>query len=152
MKFSLTVSVFLLCSSFFLAQGQEVVVNKSSNTPDTAVFINMKSTHTDSLTEYEIYRSLAHRRLNGYEQKIDEFAQRLSKENDKVRAKNQPSLIRLEKINASLRVRIESYKPERSWASLDKTEDVDLKNWITAALPGLRSHLELLRANEVGLN
>jgi len=30
---------------------------------------------------------------------------------------------------------------------LDKTEDAELKNWITATLPGLRSHLEMLRAN-----
>jgi len=26
-----------------------------------------------------------------------------------------------------------------------------LKNWISSTLPGLRSHLELLRANEEGL-
>ncbi len=34
---------------------------------------------------------------------------------------------------------------------LDKTEDPELKNWISSTLPGLRSHLELLRANEEGL-
>jgi putative membrane protein len=34
---------------------------------------------------------------------------------------------------------------------LDKTEDVELKNWITSTLPGLKSHLQLLRANEEGL-
>lgn len=34
---------------------------------------------------------------------------------------------------------------------LDKTEDVELKSWITSTLPGLRSHLQMLRANEEGL-
>jgi putative membrane protein len=34
---------------------------------------------------------------------------------------------------------------------LDKTEDVELKNWIIATLPGLRSHLQMLRANEAKL-
>lgn len=34
---------------------------------------------------------------------------------------------------------------------LDKTEDVELKNWITATLPGLKSHLEMLRTNEARL-
>lgn len=34
---------------------------------------------------------------------------------------------------------------------LDKTEDVELKNWITSTLPGLKSHLQMLRANEEGL-
>lgn len=35
---------------------------------------------------------------------------------------------------------------------LDKTEDVELKNWINATLPGLRSHLKMLRENEERLN
>jgi putative membrane protein len=35
---------------------------------------------------------------------------------------------------------------------LDKTEDVELKNWITATLPGLRGHLDMLRTSEEGLN
>jgi len=34
---------------------------------------------------------------------------------------------------------------------LEKTEDVELKNWITSTLPALRSHLQLLRSNEEGL-
>jgi putative membrane protein len=34
---------------------------------------------------------------------------------------------------------------------LKKTEDVELKNWITSALPGLRSDLKMLRASEEGL-
>lgn len=35
---------------------------------------------------------------------------------------------------------------------LNKTEDVELKNWITSTLPGLRNHLEMLRNNEERLN
>jgi putative membrane protein len=31
---------------------------------------------------------------------------------------------------------------------LNKTEDVELKNWITATLPALRSHLEMLEKHE----
>lgn len=34
---------------------------------------------------------------------------------------------------------------------LDKTEDAELKNWIITTLPGLRSQLETLRANELAL-
>ena len=32
---------------------------------------------------------------------------------------------------------------------LDKTEDPELKDWITATLPGLRTHLEMLKEHEV---
>lgn len=34
---------------------------------------------------------------------------------------------------------------------LDKTEDAELKSWITSTLPALKSHLQMLRANEEGL-
>lgn len=34
---------------------------------------------------------------------------------------------------------------------LNKTEDVELKNWITSTLPGLKSHLDMLRTNEARL-
>jgi putative membrane protein len=34
---------------------------------------------------------------------------------------------------------------------LNKTEDMELRNWITSTLPGLRSHLKMLRASEEGL-
>jgi putative membrane protein len=34
---------------------------------------------------------------------------------------------------------------------LDKTEDPELKSWISSTLPGLKNHLQLLRANEEGL-
>ncbi len=30
----------------------------------------------------------------------------------------------------------------------DKTEDVELKNWIDSALPALKSHLEILKKHE----
>jgi putative membrane protein len=33
-------------------------------------------------------------------------------------------------------------------ARLDKTEDMELKNWISATLPGLRSHLEMIEQHE----
>lgn len=32
---------------------------------------------------------------------------------------------------------------------LDKTEDPELKDWITTTLPGLRTHLEMLKEHEV---
>ena len=32
---------------------------------------------------------------------------------------------------------------------LDKTEDPELKDWITATLPGLRTHLEMLKEHDV---
>lgn len=35
---------------------------------------------------------------------------------------------------------------------LEKTEDVELKNWINSTLPGLRSHLAMLRTSEKELN
>jgi len=35
--------------------------------------------------------------------------------------------------------------------TLNKTEDAELKNWITSTLPGLRSHVKLLRDNEIAL-
>jgi putative membrane protein len=33
---------------------------------------------------------------------------------------------------------------------LDKTEDPELKDWITATLPGLRTHLEMLKEHDDG--
>lgn len=35
---------------------------------------------------------------------------------------------------------------------LDKTEDIELKNWITSTLPGLKNHLAMLRTSEKELN
>ena len=35
-------------------------------------------------------------------------------------------------------------------ARLDKTEDPELKDWITATLPGLRTHLEMLKEHDDG--
>jgi putative membrane protein len=33
-------------------------------------------------------------------------------------------------------------------ARLNKSEDIELKNWVVASLPALRNHLEMLQQNE----
>lgn len=35
---------------------------------------------------------------------------------------------------------------------IDKTEDVELKNWMSATLPDLKSHLELIKQHEEAVN
>ncbi len=37
-------------------------------------------------------------------------------------------------------------------ARIDKTEDVELKNWISSTLPGLRGHLDMIKQHEESLN
>lgn len=117
MKFvesSLTFIIFFCCLDSF---GQVVITQRTKQLNDTIFFKQSKLSADDSLSEYVIYRSYAHRRLNGYEKEMDKFSQLLSKRDEKVRLKNQASLVRLEKINASLRERIESYQAGRSWTS-----------------------------------
>jgi putative membrane protein len=35
---------------------------------------------------------------------------------------------------------------------IDKTEDVELKNWISSTLPGLKGHLDMIKQHEESLN
>lgn len=66
----------------------------------------------DSIAAYELFRTEAHLRMAKYEKLIDEFSALLAKEKLSVQNKNYPKVVALEKKDAKLRIKIESYNPE----------------------------------------
>lgn len=66
----------------------------------------------DSTAAYELFRTEAHVRMAKYEKLIDEFSALLAQEKIKVQNNNYPKVVALEKKDAKLRTKIESYKPD----------------------------------------
>jgi hypothetical protein len=102
-----TMALMVLAASTLLSQ------SIASNTlPTSFVAPQLRVETKDSVAAYESFRTEAHIRMAQYEKLIDEFSARLALEKSKVQNKNYPKVVALEKRDAKLRIKIESYKPE----------------------------------------
>jgi len=100
--------IFMMFSASTLLS-QPIAFNTSS-----ASFVapELRKETKDSIAAYQIFRTESHLRMTDYEKLIDAFSARLAQEKPKVQNKNYPNVVALEKKDAKLRIKIESYKPE----------------------------------------
>lgn len=118
----------------------QLALNKSNDAGVKKVATMLEADHTKMITELKGYAS-----KNGITVPIEE-ADDAKKDYSKLAEEKEPNDFDekwCDKLADNHEETINYFEKR-----LDKTEDVELKNWITAALPGLRSHLEMLRTNE----
>ena len=107
-----TVVIIALAASTSQSQTSDQRDMATNSSPASFVAPGLWIETKDSIAAYELFRTEAHVRMAQYEKLIDEFSARLSQEKIKVQNKNYPKVVALEKKDAKLRTKIESYKPE----------------------------------------
>ena len=126
--FLATVVIIAIAASTSQSQNTDQGVMASRTSSVSFVAPELRIETKDSIAAYELFRSEAHIRMAQYEKSIDEFSARLAQEKPKVQNKNYPKVVALEKKDAKLRIKIESYKPENGG------EWITFKNATTAAI------------------
>ena len=136
--FLATVVIIAIAATTSLSQ----IAAQRVTSSDSFVAPELRIETKDSIAAYELFRSEAHIRMAQYEKLMDEFSAKLTHEKPKVQNKNYPKGVTLEKKDATLRIKIESYKPENGG------EWITYKNATTAAIDTFGEEVTSLKIEE----
>jgi hypothetical protein len=107
-------NVFFSTMVFTVFSASTLLSQPIASNTSSASFVapELRKETKDSVAAYEIFRTESHLRMTDYEKLLDAFSARLAQEKPKVQNKNYPKVVALEKKDAKLRIKIESYRPE----------------------------------------